>query len=694
MTNDKDDVGELTQLGIEQQQSGRLDEAIAAYRRAAGLWPGNAVAQYNLGSALALAGALAEASAALQRAAELRPDDPEVHNNRGGVLQRMGRTEEAVAAYRRAIALKADHGAAWSNLGSALCALGRLEEAIVVLDRAVALAPAHARAHANRGAALHAAGRLDEAIAALGRALALEPRGIAAHANLGRALHDADRIDEAEAVLLRALGIDPGCAEVHMNLGNVQKDQARIAEAVRSYERALELEPGHAAAASHRLFALHLDPDRDAETLRTECRRWADRFAAPLAAEIRPQTLSPWERVPEGRVRAGAQPSAMASSTPAEGQRATTGLGRRLCIGFVSADFRSHPVGRLLLPLFVHRDRDRYEFHAYSDVRAVDAVTRQFADLADAWHTIAGRSDAEVARRIRDDGIDILIDLAQHTAGNRLLVFARKPAPVQVSMLGMPAATGLATIDYRLTDGCLEPAGTGTADQDEADIERPLRLPHGFWCYPPVHDAPPVGELPALSARTITFGCLNQSAKLSRPALELWIKILESVDGARLLLQVSSAWQRDRIHAMFRAGGIAPERIAFARRVPLLTYLASYHAVDVGLDPFPYSGGTTTMDALWMGVPVITLAGRTAVGRGGVSILTNVGLPELIAGTPDEYIAIARALAGDPGRLAELRRGLRGRMAASPLLDGRQYAADLEAAFRRMWQTLADPNNR
>jgi predicted O-linked N-acetylglucosamine transferase (SPINDLY family) len=673
MTNDKYDAAVLIDFGIMLQQSGRLDEAIAAYRRAVGLWPGGAVAHYNLGSALALAGALDEASAVLQRAAELRPDDPEVHNNRGGVLQRMGRTEEAVAAYRRAIALRGDHAAAWSNLGSALCACGRLEEAIRALDRAVALAPGHARAHANRGAALHAAGRLDQAIAALRWAIALEPEGIAAHANLGRALLDADRIDEAEAVLLRTLEIDPGCAEVHVNLGDVRKDQARIAEAVGCYERALALEPGHAAAASRRLFALHLDPDRDAEVLPSEHRRWADRFAAPLAAQIRPH---PNDRAAD----------------------------RRLKVGFVSADFRSHPVGRLLLPLFVHRDRRRYEFHAYSDVRAVDALTHQFADLADAWHTIAGRSDAEVAGRISDDRIDILVDLAQHTAGNRLLVFARKPAPVQVSMLGMPAATGLATIDYRFTDGFLDRLGTGEcpvfsegeapsqpracgSDGASPSPEVLVRLPHRFWCYAPVQDAPPVGELPALSTGAITFGCLNQSAKLSSPALALWIKILESVDRSRLLLQVSSASQRDQVQALCRMGGIAPERVAFARRVPLLGYLASYHAIDVGLDPFPYGGGTTTMDALWMGVPVITLAGRSAVGRGGVSILTNVGLPELIARTPDEYAAIARALAGDRRRLAELRRRLRGRMEASPLLDGRQYAADVEAAFRRMWET-------
>ena len=312
-----------------------------------------------------------------------------------------------------------------------------------------------------------------------------------------------------------------------------------------------------------------------------------------------------------------------------------------------------------------------------------DGVTRELEDLADGWLSIAGMSDSQVADRIRNDRIDILVDLALHTATNRMLVFARKPAPVQVTMLGLPATTGLSTIDFRITDPYLDPPGPGDGDYSEQSV----RLPHGFWCYDPDRDALPVADAPARKNGIVTFGCLNQFAKVNRPVLQLWARILRSVPGARLVLHSPPGSHRDAVTALFENGGIARARLEFAAQAPFRAYLEHYHHLDLCLDPFPFSGGTTTMDALWMGVPVITLAGRTAVGRGGVSILSNVGLTELIARSPEEYVALAVALARDPARLAGLRAGLRQRVQSSPLVDGPQYAADVEQAFRRMWLT-------
>ena len=320
---------------------------------------------------------------------------------------------------------------------------------------------------------------------------------------------------------------------------------------------------------------------------------------------------------------------------------------------------------------------------AYSDVRAPDALTAQLEALADEWCVCVGLSDRQLAERIRGDRIDILVDLSLHTAGNRLLVFARKPAPVQVTMLGLPSTTGLDTIDYRLTDPWFDPPGA----RDDDYSEQSIRLPRTCWCYQPPEDAPAVTPLPSLKTGFITFGCLNQFAKVSSGALQLWVRVLQAVPGAHLVLQAQPGAHRDHVRALFAEAGIAPERLAFDGKVPLNDYLARYQDIDLCLDPFPYTGGVTTMDALWMGVPVITLSGRTGVGRSGVSILTNVGLPELIAQTPDQYVDCAVALAGNRDRLSELRGGLRRRMQASPLMNGSQYAADVEAAFRLAWRT-------
>ena len=263
-----------------------------------------------------------------------------------------------------------------------------------------------------------------------------------------------------------------------------------------------------------------------------------------------------------------------------------------------------------------------------------------------------------------------------------MLVFARKPAPVQVTMLGLPATTGLDTIDYRLTDPYLDPPGASDADYSEQSI----RLPHCFWIFQPPEDSPAVTALPAERNGFITFGCLNQFAKVTPPAWKLWVEILQTLPCARLIIQAQPGSHRDAVRALFRQGGIAETRLDFAARGPRRTYLERFQELDLGLDPFPYNGHTSTLDALWMGVPVVTLSGRTAVGRGGVSILANLGLPELVARTPEEYVAIAVAWARDRVRLAALRGGLRQRMEASPLMNGRQFAADVEAAFGWMWK--------
>jgi predicted O-linked N-acetylglucosamine transferase (SPINDLY family) len=578
------------------------------------------------------------------------------HNNLGGVLRRMGRLDEAVAAYRRAIAIKPDYADAFHNLGSTLHDLKRFPGAIAAIERAVQLKPDHAEAFDTLGNSLKDLRRYEEAIAAYRRSLDLKADSAPVHNNLGTALWDAGRLDEAADMLERALALQPDLAAACNNLGNVRRNQGRLDEALACFRRAVELQPELVKAASNLVYALHFHPDYDAPAILAEHRRWARLYAEPLAAEIRPH----------------------------ENDRT---VHRKLKVGFVSPDFREHPVGRLLLPLLAHLDRREVEVWCYSDVPVPDGVTERLKALADRWQETAGLDDRRVADRVRGDRIDILIDLALHTAGNRMLVFARKPAPVQATMLGLPSTTGLGTIDYRLTDPYLDPPGAVDADYSE----RSIRLPHSFWCYQPPEHTPPVTGLPALSRGIVTFGCLNQFTKVSRAALLVWIEVLRSLPGSRLLIHAQPGSHRDAVRTLLQDAGIAADRIEFAGKAPLLAYFQTYQGLDLCLDPFPHNGGTTTMDSLWMGVPVITLSGRTAVGRGGASLLSNLGLEELIARTPRDYVAIALRWARDPVGLAALRSGLRPRVQASPLMDGRSYAAAVEAALRGMWEDWCGP---
>ena len=599
------------------------------------------------------AGRLAEAETLYRQVLAQVPDHAGALHLLGVLACHSGNWATAIDLIGRAIAIAPDVAGYHHNLGESYWRKGDWEAAIASSRLAIALNPGMAAAYVNLGSALSRVGRTDEAIAVYQRAIALWPDHLQAHCNLGVALHEAGRLDEACAVLRRAIALRPDDPVALTNLGSAIQAQGRLDEAVACFRKAIALDPGCWKAAGNLLFTLQLDPEYDAQALLAEHLHWGRHFGDPLAAEVRPLDI---DRTPE----------------------------RRLRIGFVSPDFSIHPVGRILVPLFAHHDRAQAEFLAYSDVQKPDMVTEEFKTHADGWHETLGLSDAQLAGQIRADRIDILVDLAFYTGGNRMLVFARKPAPIQVSMLGMPTTTGFSTIDYRLTDPYFDPPGQNDGNYSEQSF----RLPHTLWCYPPPPEAPPVGPLPALKNGFVTFGCLNQLIKVSKPAVQLWVQLLHSVPGASLIIQAPPGSHRYRLLGEFAQGGIAPDRIELVAKVPgRRAYFERYHNLDFGLDPFPYTGHLTTMDSLWMGVPVVTLAGRTGSGPRGVTILSNAGLTELIAHTPEQYVAIAVQLANDLERLSALRAGLRQRMQASPLTDGKQYAADVEAAFRRMWQT-------
>jgi predicted O-linked N-acetylglucosamine transferase (SPINDLY family) len=636
VNGDRLDVGQA----VQSRDNGQLEQAQQAYQ---------------LGNALAAQGKLDQAVDCYERALTLDPDNAEVHNNLGLAMAMQGGLDRAVVHFERALALDPDNAQVHNNLGNAYRAQERTDQAIPHYERALALKPDDALVHNNLGLALAAQGRNDQSMVHHVRALALDPDYAEAHYNLGSVLALEGKTDQALAHYERALALDPDYAEVHNNLGNVLMLQGRIDQGVTQYERALALKPDFAVAHNGLLFAHNYLSDKVPAAVLAAHLDFARRWEAPLARFIQPH---PNDRSPE----------------------------RRLRIGYVSGDFRQHSVGYFIEPVLAQHDHQRFEIFCYSNDLKEDEVTARLQSHADHWRRLVGLSDEAVAQQIRADQIDILLDLSGHTRGNRLLAFARQPAPVQVTWLGYPATTGLSAMDYRITDGFADPIGM----TEHLHSEKLVRLPECFSCYRPPSGAPEVSGLPARAKGYVTFGSFNNLAKTTPEVMAVWAKILQAVPGSRLTLKntgLGGGSVQQRVRETFRGLGVAPERLELLGNDPSpRTHLERYWSIDIGLDPFPYNGATTTCEALWMGVPVVALAGKAHAGRVGVSQLSNLGLTELVGNTTEEYIAVALRLARDLERLSQLRAGLRARLAASPLTDAPRFTRNLEQAYRGMWQ--------
>ena len=562
-----------------------------------------------------------------------------------------GRLAEAERAYHEILSTEPQRADAWHLLGVVAHQLGNHQAAAQQIGRALAIEPGRADFHCNLGAVEQALGKPDSAMASYHRALELAPDHTLAHNNLGNVLKDLGRLGEAVACYERALELEPDLTLAHNNLAVALTGRGELEAAIAAYRRAVELKPDFTAAHSNLLYTLNFSPGYDAHSLYEEHRLWAQRHAEPLARSILPHTN---DRSP----------------------------GRLLRVGYVSPDFRQHPVGLFVLPLLAHHDPGKIRVYCYASVARPDEITERCRAHAHVWRNVTGQSDEQVAQLIREDQIDILVDLTMHMPGNRLLAFARKPAPVQVTYLAYCGTTGLSTIDYRLTDPYLDPPERG----DRLYTEESIRLPETYWCYPDRGNDPAVGPLPAEKAGSITFGCLNNFCKVTAPAVDAWAGLLTALPQSRLLLHAYPGTHCERMREEFASHGVSAERVEFTGYLPTAEYLRAYDRIDIGLDPFPLGGGTTTCDALWMGVPVVSLAGETAVGRGGLSILSNLGLAELVARDAGSYVEIAVELARDRSRLAGLRAGLRERMRASPLLDAPRFARNVEAVYRLLWE--------
>jgi protein O-GlcNAc transferase len=652
LTLDDEFVEAHFNLGRAYNGLGHLDRAIECYQRTVELDPEIADAHNNLGIAHKAKGELDASIACYQRALAINGEFAEAYYGLANAWTAKDQFDLAISCYGRAIAIKPLYVEALNNLGIAMCRAGQVDQAIPYFQRALALRPDYADAHCNLAAALWNMNEVDLAIEHYQRTLSLRPDHVEAHTNLGGALIRKGQIDEGIASSERALAIKPNSPETLSNLGGAWTDAGQPEQAMLCHRRALALKPGFVAGHDNLLFTLMFHPDTDAGSLFAESQLWNRQHAEPLKHLIQAHAN---DRNPD----------------------------RRLRIGYVSPDLRDHPIGRFMVPVLASHNRQAVQIFCYAQSLVVDPITEKLRATSDTWRNTVGLSDLQLAQTIQDDKIDILVDLALHLANNRLLVFARKPAPVQVTWMGYPGTTGLDAIDYRLTDPYLDPPGC----DESVYSEKSIRLPDTFWCYDPIGSDPPVNALPYADNGFITFGCLNNFCKVNDAVISLWARVLKSVPGSRLLLLTPQGKTRQNVLDRFQKDSIAPDRIDFVAKQSRPAYLGTYHRIDIALDTFPYNGHTTSFDSFWMGVPVITLVGNRVVGRAGVTLLTNLHLPELIAHTPEQFIQIATDLAADRPRLTELRTTLRQRMERSPLMDTDRFTRGLEAAYRAMWRT-------
>jgi protein O-GlcNAc transferase len=678
-----------TNRGVILQALGQTSDAIADFIQALTLQPNLTDAQINLGHALSSQARWKEAAAAYRVALLDRRELSSLHNDLGIALYNLGQLDDAIAAFKQAIQLQPDDAHAQNNLGNALFLKGELGQAIAAYRQAVETAPqlidakinlanaldqqgrpeeglklhlavAHARpehapTHDAVGDAHFLQRRWDEAVNSYRQAAELDPDNPAAHARLGDALLAKMDLDAAAGAYRRAVALRPDFAEALNNLGVVLKEQGRLDEAIDCYDKALAIRPDDAAIDSNRVYFLSFHHAYDPPALASEQRRWNRLHAQPLKSSFEPH---PNDRSPD----------------------------RKLRIGYVSPDFKQHVVGQSILPLLSEHDHQAFEIYCYSAAAREDAFTDLLRPHANVWRNVASLSDVELANIIREDQIDILIDLSLHMAHNRLMVFARKPAPVQATYLGYCASTGLDAIDYRFSDPHLDPTETDLAIYSEETI----RLPETYWCYRCAGPTPQPSPPPSERTGFITFGCLNNFAKISPPAMDLWAQILQAVPNSRLILHAYPGSHIDAAQQRFAAAGISSDRLEFLPKQPWAQYVQTYNRIDIALDPFPWAGGITTCDALWMGVPIVTLSGDTAVGRGGRSILSNLALPELIARRPRQYVQTAISLSQSPQRLTDLRQTLRQRMLASPLMNARRFTRNVETACKQIWRRWCD----
>jgi protein O-GlcNAc transferase len=642
----------LCNLGIVLRDQGKLDEAAASFHNATAIKPDYVEAHCNLGNLLINQGEHEKAAASFRNVLAIKPDYVEVYNDLGNILKDQGKLEQAVANYRNALAIKPDYAEVHYNLGNALMDQGEHEQAVASYRNALAIRPDYAGAYNGLGNALNDQGKPEQAVASYLNALVIKPDYAEAHYNLANMLRNLGKHEEAIASYHNALAIKPDYADAYNNLGVALQDLGKLDKAIASFRMALGIKPDHIDTYSNLLFGLSHDATIDADTLFAEHCRFGEQFETPLLVDHLQHTNT---RNPE----------------------------RTLRIGFVSGDFFNHAVAYFIEPVLAHLSRSpRLSLYAYYNNTLEDAFTQRIQTHFTQWHVIATLSDSALADKIRADSIDILIDLSGHTAKNRLLTFARKPAPVQTSWMGYAGTTGLMAMDYYLIDRFSLPS----EQFDRQFTEKIVRLAVNP-AFLPAEGAPSVNALPALRNGYMTFGSFNRLSKLSPSVIALWSQLLQAMPDSKMMLGgMPEEGKYNELIGWFEQEGIMRERLSFHTHCGIDAYLGLHHQVDICLDTFPYNGGTTTFHALWMGIPTLTLAGSTPAGRSGVSILCQAGLEAFVALDNADFVQKGLSWADNHAILSDIRKGLRKRFTMSAMGQPAVVAAGIERAWRIMWQ--------
>jgi len=630
----------------------------------------------------------------LNQLIEMDQADANVYNNLALVYRDCDDDENAQLAFDKALEDDPDHVETLCNLADLRVLQGEYQGAIDLCERALSLDPECYIAYNNLALALRSQTKVDEAIEAYRKAIELKPDLPECRSNLGLLLDYTGQIDEMERQYKKAIELDPSHAIAYVNYATSLLRFGRLSEAKELLDRSLDLDPDQSITLSNlgRYYyeigefgksgeayelSLELDPNnRQALTSLAATQIIRDDVEDAYIFELHKRVADDLEKIVSVNTIQELLDSREASD--------------KLRVGFVSADFRRHSVAYFIEPLLEKLNRDRFSIHLYSGVIRKDSVTNRIEKLADSWKDVANTSQDILSQRIQEDGIDVLIDLSGYTDGNRSKVFASRSAPVQVSFLGYPHSSGMSTMTHRIVDAVSDPEGVTLNSEELA------RMPHCFLCYRPPEDYPEVGPLPVSAGKGITFGSFNNITKLSNQSIDLFSKALNVVPGSKLVLkshQTNDETIRNRTISRFESNGVSSDRIEFLSRIPSLKdHLDAYNQIDIGLDTHPYNGTTTTCEALWMGVPVLTLVGKRHAARVSASLLNVVGLGEMVTETEESFVAKAVELSNDKNRLASIRNDMRRKMAASPLLDEEGYAKDFGNLLEEMYKCTVERN--